>query len=85
MVHECVGHEVDLLQQQLAAALDSARRRAPSAASVNSAQSAWLLYRKAQCEAEAQTIAPAVVPRCWLSLTEARIDEVHGMYRATGP
>jgi uncharacterized protein YecT (DUF1311 family) len=77
--HECVNHQIGLLERQLSAALDSAKQRGPSAAAVDSSQSAWLRYRKAQCEAEARTVAPAPVPSCWLSLTRARIDEIRGM------
>ena len=84
-VRECVDHQTGRLQRQLSAVLDSAKRRSPNAAAVDSSQSAWLRYRKAQCEAEARTAAPLLVPRCWLSLTTGRIDELRHMYRMTEP
>jgi uncharacterized protein YecT (DUF1311 family) len=77
---QCVDQEIELSERQLAAALDSAKVRSPSEAAVDSTQSAWLRYRKAQCEAEARTAVPAPVPRCWLALTRRRIAEVRQMY-----
>jgi uncharacterized protein YecT (DUF1311 family) len=77
----CVSRQIELLQRQLSAAIDSAKRLAPNVDAVDSAQSAWLRYRKAQCEAEASTIAPSPVPRCWFTLTVARVNELSHMYR----
>lgn len=84
-LRQCVDQQIGLMERQLSAALDSAKGRSPSAAAVDSTQSAWLRYRKAQCEAEARTAAPVPVPRCWLSLTHRRIDEVRQMYPTHAP
>jgi uncharacterized protein YecT (DUF1311 family) len=54
-------------------------------ANLKNAESLWLSYRSAQCEAAAQryeggTMAPMVYSVCMKMLTEHRIDELEGIY-----
>ena len=82
----CLDAEVDKLDATLTIALDSARRRGPHAALVDSAQAAWVAYRRAQCGAEGAefeggTEAPVATLYCWRALTAERLRQVREMYQ----
>jgi len=84
----CLGDELKRAEEALATRLQVARLRAPNPTLVDSAQAAWLAYRRAQCEAEGEeyaggTLEPVQQLECRVRLTRDRIDEVAAMYRST--
>ena len=80
-LHECFAFAARMADSVLLVVVDSTHRGVPDSVLADSAQQAWLAYRRAQCRSEAAyveggTMQPIAMLGCMTRMAEERTEEL---------